>query len=67
MNTIACSADTSIPAVVDRVLKFRQITALDYQLLKSAILAEPALAEINSSGLNPLFEGLQKGAIWITG
>ncbi|MGF1492223.1 MAG: hypothetical protein ACFBSC_07190 [Microcoleaceae cyanobacterium] len=66
MNTQIRSTDTSIKAIVKRVLEFRQITPLDYQLLKSAILQEPELAELNSSALNPVFEGLQKGMIWIT-
>ncbi len=60
------SPDTlSLEAIVKRVLTFRQITSLDYQLLKSAILSEQCFSPNTQIHLNQLFENLQRGSIWI--
>ncbi|MCG5060167.1 MAG: hypothetical protein KA714_19890 [Limnoraphis sp. WC205] len=55
----------SLEAIIKRVLTFRQITPLDYQLLKSAILSEQSFSPTTQIHLDQLFESLQRGSIWI--
>lgn len=55
-----------LETIVERVLVFRQITPLDYQLLKSAILSEDSLTEACQSALNHLLDELHQGLIWIS-
>ncbi|MFY7806971.1 MAG: hypothetical protein ACOVQ7_26445 [Limnoraphis robusta] len=55
----------SLEAIIKRVLTFRQITPLDYQLLKSAILSEQSFSPTTQIYLDQLFESLQRGSIWI--
>ena len=55
----------SLEAIVKRVLTFRQITPLDYQLLKSAILSQQTFSATTQLHLDQLFESLQRGSIWI--
>ncbi|MEA5501156.1 hypothetical protein VB834_16285 [Limnoraphis robusta Tam1] len=55
----------SLEAIIKRVLTFRQITPLDYQLLKSAILSEQSFSPTTQTHLDQLFESLQRGSIWI--
>ncbi len=55
-----------LETIVDRVLAFRQITPLDYQLLKSAILSEDSLTEACQSALHHLLDELHQGLIWIS-
>ncbi len=56
-----------LETIIERVLAFRQITPLDYQLLKSAILSETSPSETCQSALNHLFDQLRQGLIWISG
>lgn len=55
----------SVEAIVKRILTFGQITPLDYQLLKSAILSERTFSPTTQLHLDELFESLQRGSIWI--
>jgi hypothetical protein len=55
-----------LETIIERVLAFRQITPLDYQLLKSAILSEDSLTETCQSALHHLFDELCEGIIWIS-
>jgi hypothetical protein len=55
----------SLEAIIKRVLTFRQITPLDYQLLKSAILSEQSFSPTTQIHLDQLFESLHRGSIWI--
>ena len=55
----------SLEAIIKRVLTFRQITPLDSQLLKSAILSEQSFSPTTQIYLDQLFESLQRGSIWI--
>jgi hypothetical protein len=54
-----------LETIIDRVLAFRQITPLDYQLLKSAILSEDSLTETCQLALHHLLDELRQGLIWI--
>lgn len=55
-----------LETIVERVLAFRQITPLDYQLLKSAILSEDSLTDACQAALDHLLDELHKGLIWIS-
>jgi len=53
----------SVEAIAQRVLAFRQITPLDRQLLKSAVL--DGLDQKDHFHINRLCEGIQKGLILV--
>ncbi|MGB3535008.1 MAG: hypothetical protein WBA13_16035 [Microcoleaceae cyanobacterium] len=55
-----------LETIIDRVLAFRQITPLDYQLLKSAILSRDSLTGACQSALHHLLDELHQGIIWIS-
>lgn len=55
-----------LETIIERVLAFRQITPLDYQLLKSAILSADSLTETRQSALHHLLDELRQGIIWIS-
>ncbi|WP_413160130.1 hypothetical protein ACL6C3_17085 [Capilliphycus salinus ALCB114379] len=65
MLTETSTSTLSLEAIIKRVLTFRQITPLDYQLLKSAILSETSFSPTTQLHLDELFESLQRGSIWI--
>ncbi|MEL7035664.1 MAG: hypothetical protein AAFO04_08630 [Cyanobacteria bacterium J06592_8] len=65
MFTDTSFSKPSLETIIKRVLLFRQITDLDYQLLKSAILSEESVSEKTQLHLDKLFDSLQKGLIWI--
>ncbi|MEB3277831.1 MAG: hypothetical protein VKK42_02770 [Lyngbya sp.] len=65
MLTETSTSTLSLEAIIKRVLTFRQITPLDYQLLKSAILSEKSFSPTTQLHLDELFESLQRGSIWI--
>jgi len=53
----------SVEAIAQRVLAFRQITPLERQLLKSAVL--DGLDQKDHFHINRLCEGIQKGLILV--
>jgi hypothetical protein len=65
MLTQTSTSTLDLEAIIKRVLTFRQITPLDYQLLKSAILSEQRFSPATQLHLDQLFESLQRGSIWI--
>ncbi len=65
MFTPASFPNISLETIIDRILTFRQITTLDYQLLKSAILSGQSFSDIDQLRLDQVFEGLKNGLIWV--
>ncbi|EAW34668.1 hypothetical protein [Lyngbya sp. PCC 8106] len=65
MLTQTSTSTLNLETIIKRVLTFRQITPLDYQLLKSAILSEQSFSYSTQVHLDQLFESLQRGSIWI--
>ncbi|ERT06208.1 hypothetical protein M595_3847 [Lyngbya aestuarii BL J] len=65
MLTETSTSTLNLEAIIKRVLTFRQITPLDYQLLKSAILSEQSFSYSTQVHLDQLFDSLQRGSIWI--
>lgn len=55
----------SVEAIVQRILAFRQITPLDRQLLKSAIMTPNGLNNKERFQISRVYEGIQKGLILV--
>ncbi|MBO9997681.1 MAG: hypothetical protein J7641_01525 [Cyanobacteria bacterium SID2] len=64
------SATTGTPnypldQVVERICTFRQITAVDRDLLASVLLSCPAIGRRERNLIDRVFEGLDRGWIWV--
>ncbi|MCU0544354.1 MAG: hypothetical protein MUE44_19620 [Oscillatoriaceae cyanobacterium Prado104] len=55
----------SVEAIVQRIVAFRQITPLDRQLLKSAMLSPNGLNYKERFQISRVYEGIQKGLILV--
>ncbi|MGC9503956.1 hypothetical protein [Baaleninema sp.] len=55
----------SLEQVVERICRFRQITAVDRALLTSALLSRPAIDRRERNLVDRVFEGLDRGWIWV--
>lgn len=55
----------SVEAVVERIFAFRQITALDRRLLRSAVLSDKGLDKREHLAIDRLCQGIQKGLILV--
>jgi|JFJP01.1.fsa_nt_gi hypothetical protein len=62
-NTI--SPKISVETIVERIFAFRQITAIDRQLLRSALISKESLSDKEQLHLNRVFEGLRSGTILV--
>lgn len=55
----------SVEAIVQRIVNFRQITPLDRQLLKSAMLSPNGLNNKERFEISRVYEGIQNGLILV--
>jgi hypothetical protein len=63
-------SDTSTPkisveAIAQRIFAFRQITPLDRQLLKSAVISKKSLDEKDKFQIQRVCQGIQNGLILV--
>lgn len=59
------SSVISLEKIVERIFAFRQITPIDRDLLKSALLSKDNFSDREKSQLNRVYEGIQSGTIWV--
>lgn len=55
----------SIEQLVERIFAFRQISPLDQQLLKSALLSKPNLSDAERRSIARVFKAVQQGHLVI--
>jgi hypothetical protein len=55
----------SVEAIAQRIFAFRQITPLDRQLLKSAVLSKKGLDEKDKFAIDRVCQGIQNGLILV--
>jgi hypothetical protein len=55
----------TLEQVVERICAFRQLTSLDHSLLKSALCSLSSITPEQHTLLNQVFDGLQRGWIWV--
>jgi hypothetical protein len=55
----------TLEQVVERIFAFRQVTPLDHSLLKSALCSQNSITQQQQTLLNRVFEGLERGWIWV--
>lgn len=60
------SSVISLEKIVERIFAFRQITPIDRDLIKSALLSKDNFSYHDNSQLNRVYEGIKSGAIWVT-
>jgi hypothetical protein len=65
MPTNTISPKISVETIVERIFAFRQITTIDRQLLRSALISKESLSEKEQLHLNRVFEGLRSGTILV--
>lgn len=63
MPTNTISPKVSVETIVERIFAFRQITSIDRQLLRSALVSKESLSNKEQLELNRVFEGLRSGTI----
>lgn len=55
----------SIEQLVERILMFRQISPIDQQLLRSALMSKPNLSDSERRSIARVFQAVQQGRIVI--
>lgn len=59
------SSTISLEKIVERIFAFRQITPIDRELLKSALMTKDNFSSHENSQLNRVYEGIKSGVIWV--
>lgn len=65
MSTNINSSAVSLEKIVERIFAFRQITAIDRELIKSVLLSKDHFTTEDHSHINRVYEGVRSGAIWV--